>query len=245
MTVVLKKKEETKVTQTRPGPFSYTLKPSELPRVEPENQTLLHEGLLRDIGKLKGKTITLAGCGALGSWTARFLARIGVRVVRLIDSDKIEEHNLGTQGFPQMYLGTTKVHALSTFLYQFFKTRAEKHEVRLIAQNAYQLLKNSDLVICTFDNKKSRQIVKDTCLENDIPCVFAGIHGEHFYAQVEWAENFRIPNDPAHYEIDPCNYPLSLSLVLYTCSILLEIVIRHVINGERRSSKTGMLDVLR
>ena len=110
----------------------------------------LHESLLRDIAKLKGKTITLAGCGALGSWTAEYLARVGADNFRLIDKDRVEAHNLGSQFHYKQQLGATKVKSLGQHLYRFHGARVEPHPVELNTSNALSLLIGSDIVLCTF-----------------------------------------------------------------------------------------------
>lgn len=207
-------------------------------------QRFLHELLLRDVKELRGKCLTIAGCGALGSWAALLLAKAGADTFRLIDRDRVEEHNLSTQFFPPWSLGSTKVQALSEILYQFYKCRVERHPIELTRSNALQLLRGSDLVICSFDNKEGRETVKDICLRHGIPCVFGAMHGEHFYAHIEWAEDFDVPEDPAHYEIDPCDYPLAVSLSVFTSSLLAEAAIRFLLDGDRRKARTGMLEVL-
>ncbi len=205
----------------------------------------LHESLLRDIAKLKGKTITLAGCGALGSWTAEYLARAGADNFRLIDKDRVEAHNLGSQFHYKHQLGATKVNSLGQHLYRFHRARVEPHPIELNTSNALSLLLGSDVIICTFDNHKSRQILKDVCLEGQLPCVFGGMNGEHWYGHVEWAENYDNPPDPAHYAIDPCAYPLAISLVTITSAYLYEAAVRYFIFDEKKGARIPLLEPMK
>jgi len=204
----------------------------------------LHESLLRDIAKLKGKTITLAGCGALGSWTADYLARAGADNFRLIDKDKVEAHNLGPQLHYKHQLGATKVKSLGQHLYRHYGTRIEPHPVELKSTNAFPLL-TSDLVLCTFDNHKGRQIVLDVCLEREIPCIFGGMNGNHWYGHVEWAQNYDNPPDPAHMQIDPCDYPLAISLVTITSAYLYEVTVRYFLFNEMKGARIPLLEPLK
>jgi molybdopterin/thiamine biosynthesis adenylyltransferase len=49
--------------------------------------------------EFKDNTILIVGCGAVGSFTAVGLAKLGIMKFRLIDPDKIEEHNVLNQFF--------------------------------------------------------------------------------------------------------------------------------------------------
>lgn len=222
-----------------------------------KNRTFLHEELLRGPFHRLAKdiTVTIAGCGALGSWTALFLANSGIKKFRLIDRDKVEEHNLSTQFFAKWNLGQTKVQALATELYRRHGCRIEKHPVNLTEKNAKALLKNSSIVICTFDNKASREIVKETCFRlsnktqcyegsintNPVPCLIAGMHGKEYYGHVDWAENFIIPNDPPEVNFDPCNYPLTITLAVWVSSAITEIAIKFLITGIKQKMTETML----
>ncbi len=43
--------------------------------------------------------IHLVGCGAVGSWTALQLVKLGIRTVNVWDGDKVAEHNIPNQAF--------------------------------------------------------------------------------------------------------------------------------------------------
>lgn len=44
-------------------------------------------------------TVTIVGCGGIGSWTAMALAKLGIKTFRLYDNDVVEAHNLPNQFF--------------------------------------------------------------------------------------------------------------------------------------------------
>lgn len=61
----------------------------------------------------KAKTsITLIGCGGIGSVTALCLAKIGCENLTLYDADKVETHNLPSQLFTPAQVDSPKVTAL-------------------------------------------------------------------------------------------------------------------------------------
>lgn len=191
----------------------------------------LHERLLRNLDVLAEKQVTIAGCGALGGFAADILARVGVGSFRLVDRDLVEAHNLGSQLHPRYMLGKTKTQSLSDHLYRSYGARCERLPVELETSNARSLLSSTDLVVCSFDNYKARQITKEICLVTKIPCVFGGVNGDHWYGHVEWAQDFQVPPDPKHYAVDPCNYPLSTSLIYVTSAYLAEAAIHFLLTG--------------
>ena len=81
----------------------------------------LHEALYRGrpaIEKLGQASITLCGAGALGSLLADNLARQGLRRLTIIDFDRVEQHNAGTQLYAEADVGAKKVDLLRSHLYR-------------------------------------------------------------------------------------------------------------------------------
>ena len=62
--------------------------------------------------------VTVCGAGALGSQLADNLARQGVRQLRVIDFDRVEEHNVGTQLYGVADVGAKKVDVLRSQLFR-------------------------------------------------------------------------------------------------------------------------------
>tara|TARA_R110002050_G_scaffold57833_5_gene130067 strand:+ start:1508 stop:2242 length:735 start_codon:yes stop_codon:yes gene_type:complete len=59
--------------------------------------------------------VTIGGAGGIGSWLAFFLYKIGV-AVRIVDTDRLEEHNLGGQLMSAHNLGGYKVDAVRNMI---------------------------------------------------------------------------------------------------------------------------------
>jgi len=64
-----------------------------------------------DMEKLQEKDITIIGCGAVGSFSALVLAKMGINKFTLWDGDTVEEHNLSNQFFERNSLELNKVNA--------------------------------------------------------------------------------------------------------------------------------------
>ena len=101
-------------------------------------------------------SVTLCGAGALGSHLADNLARQGVRPGKVIDRDRVEEHNVGTQLYGQSEVGAWKVEALRNRLFRAVGVEIEAVAKDLTDRNARGLLKGSGLVIDAFDNAAAR-----------------------------------------------------------------------------------------
>lgn len=56
---------------------------------------------------------TIVGCGGIGSFAAFALAKLGVRTLKLVDFDTVDEHNVPNQLFEPRQLGQCKVSALA------------------------------------------------------------------------------------------------------------------------------------
>ena len=66
---------------------------------------------LVDTQDFKDNTISIVGCGAIGSYVASSLAKMGLTKFCLYDFDKVEPHNLPNQFFKEKDIGKYKVDA--------------------------------------------------------------------------------------------------------------------------------------
>jgi molybdopterin-synthase adenylyltransferase len=190
-----------------------------------------HEELYRGrehVDKLANARITLCGAGALGSNLADTLARQGFRNLRVIDRDRVEQHNVSTQIYGEADIGAWKVDVLRTRLFRSVGVEIETYAKELTAQTARKLLKDSDIVVDTFDNSASRQLVTAHCAEPPIPCLHAGLFAD--YGEVVWNEQYRVPGDVAG---DVCDYPLARNLVMLTVAVAAETLCRFVLATTR------------
>jgi molybdopterin-synthase adenylyltransferase len=192
-----------------------------------------HESLYRSadfLAKLAAARITLCGAGAVGSNLADNLARQGMTSLRIIDHDRVEEHNISTQLYGESDIGTWKVEALRNRLFRATGIEIDPVRKELTAANARQLLKDADLIIDAFDNSAARQLVQDSARAAGAACLHVGLN--EGYCEVIWDEHYRVPRDVGG---DVCDYPLARNLVLFAVTIASEAVVRMVGAGERRN----------
>ena len=197
-----------------------------------------HEALYRgqaELAKLAAARVTVCGAGALGSHLADNLVRQGVATggaghLRLIDHDRVEEHNVSTQAYGESDVGVFKVEAMRNRLFRAAGAEIDAVRKQLTPANARQLLKDCHLVLDGFDNAASRQAVQEHCRAAEIPCLHAGLYED--YCEVVWDEQYHVPRDVAG---DVCDYPLARNLVLLTVAIASEAVVRYLLTGQRQS----------
>src|SRR5262245_58793271 len=132
-----------------------------------------HEGIYRgadQLARLAEQTLTICGAGALGSNLADNLARQGFNKIRIIDRDRIEEHNVSTQVYNESDVGAWKVEVLRQRLFRATGIEIEGIRKELTDRTARSLLQDGGLVIDTFDNSASRKLVQETCRTLQLSC---------------------------------------------------------------------------
>src|SRR5579871_2044566 len=81
----------------------------------------LHEQLYRGpdlLARLRDIRVTLCGAGALGSHLADNFVRQVFRSLRVIDRDRVEEQNIGTQIYLEADIGAWKVDVLRNRIFR-------------------------------------------------------------------------------------------------------------------------------
>jgi hypothetical protein len=199
-----------------------------------------HEQLYRgaeSLAKLAGVQVTLCGAGALGSHLADNLVRQGFGSLRVIDRDRVEEHNVSTQLYGESDVGAWKVEVLRNRLFRAAGVEIEAIAKEITDRNARSLLKDGGIVLDTFDNSASRRLVQEQCRALQQPCLHVGLFAD--YAEVVWGEGYRVPADVAG---DVCDYPLARNLVLLAVALASETLVRFVLDGTRHDWSATLRD---
>ncbi|HEY9776071.1 MAG TPA: ThiF family adenylyltransferase [Planktothrix sp.] len=194
---------------------------------------LHHETIYRGrefMQKLACAHIHICGAGALGSNLAVNLARIGVAHLTIIDMDRIEQTNIGTQVYSMDDVGARKADMLRNLIYRDVGADVEAHAGELTDKNVGKLLKDASLVVDTFDNSKSRKLVTDYCRSHSVACLHAGVNDE--YGEVVWNDNYLVPSDGG---IEVCDYPLARNLILLVVATAGEALVRFITTGAKES----------
>jgi molybdopterin/thiamine biosynthesis adenylyltransferase len=199
-----------------------------------------HEALYRGadlLAKLASARVTLCGAGALGSHLADNLVRQGLGELRVIDRDRVEEHNVSTQLYGEADVGAWKVEVLRNRLFRTAGVEVEALGKELTDRNARSLLRDGGIVLDTFDNSASRRLVQEQCRALTLPCLHVGLFAD--YAEVIWDERYRVPADVAG---DVCDYPLARNLVLLAVAVASESLVRYLRDGSRQNWSVTLAD---
>lgn len=198
-----------------------------------------HEAAYRgagEVAKLANVRLTLCGAGALGSHLADNLVRQGFRDLSVIDRDRVEAHNAGTQIYGESDVGAWKVDVLKQRLFRATGVEIEAHRKELTDRTAKALLRDG-LIVDAFDNSASRQLVQDQCRARGLPCLHVGLHTD--YGEIVWDERYRVPRDAGG---DVCDYPLARNLVLMVVAVASEVVVRFALDGIRSNYSVTLRD---
>jgi molybdopterin/thiamine biosynthesis adenylyltransferase len=200
-----------------------------------------HEHIYRGkpaMEKLSAARIHICGAGALGSNLVVCLARIGVGGLTIIDRDRVEEHNIGTQMFGLEDVGVRKAEILRNVLYRDVGMDADAVIQDVDQRNVAKALNKATIVVDTFDNSKSRRVISEFCREREIVCLHAGVNDE--YGEVIWNDKYRVPSDEG---IDACDYPLARNLIQLVSTITSECLIRFILTGEKENYSITLADL--
>jgi adenylyltransferase/sulfurtransferase len=137
-----------------------------------------------DAGRLRQAAVLIAGAGNIGSPLAVLMARAGVRLLRLVDRDRVEAKNLANQDFRPCDVGKPKAEALA---------RRLREQVPGVAVEAYHADLEAlplgvfavDLVLGALDSRRARQaLVSEIAWPQGTPVVDGGV-GEGLLGRVQ------------------------------------------------------------
>ena len=117
-----------------------------------ENKYIRQQELV-DQERLANLKVTIIGCGAVGSFTALSLCKMGVRQLTLIDPDTVSVENLPNQFYREEDLGKKKVAACAEMLQQF----DSEIQVNTLARPFIKQKLDSDIVISAVDSMDVRK----------------------------------------------------------------------------------------
>jgi len=120
-----------------------------------------------DQTKLSQAKVLVIGVGGLGSVVATYLARMGVGVLGLVDSDKLELSNLHRQilystneiGQEKAFLAKKNLGAANP------EVKIITHALRITKENIDEVIQGYDLVADCADNFETRFLVNDACVK--------------------------------------------------------------------------------
>ncbi len=164
--------------------------------------------ILREVGgdgqaKLMRSRVLVIGAGGLGSPILLYLAAAGVGTLGVVDDDTVDLSNLQRQVIHGTgRIGEAKVESARQTLAEVNpEVRLVKHQVRLTAENALELIGAYDLVADGSDNFETRFLLNDACYRAQKPLVSAALLG--FEGQVSTYKAYLGGDNPCYRCIFP------------------------------------------
>jgi molybdopterin-synthase adenylyltransferase len=186
--------------------------------------------------------IVVCGVGALGSNLVDTLARQGFRCIKVVDFDRVEMSNIGTQVYGTKHSGMKKVQALQRHIYEVCGPliNLEVVDKRLTASNSKKILLNQGVIVDCFDNTESRQIIQNHVRDNPQRVgLHAGLYEK--YGEVIWDASYKVPRDPKGGDV--CEYPLARNVITLTVAVLAESIIEFLNDGTMKNREILLGDM--
>ena len=129
-------------------------------------------------GKLRKARVLVIGAGGLGAPVLQYLAAAGVGQLTILDGDDIELSNLQRQVlFTTDQVGAGKAQAAAASVSALNpEVKVDFRPFYLDADNAGELITDSDLLIDCTDNLATRYLINDACVQLGKPWIFASIY---------------------------------------------------------------------
>ena len=127
--------------------------------------------------RLKAARVALIGAGGLGSPASLYLAAAGVGTLGLVDFDMVDATNLQRQiVHGTAAVGTSKLDSAEARLNDLNPhVHIEAFDTRLTSENAFEVLRDFDVVLDGTDNFPTRYLVNDACVMLGKPNAYGSI----------------------------------------------------------------------
>ncbi len=111
---------------------------------------------------LENSSVSILGCGGLGSNIAMSLARCGIGHIYIYDYDKVEYSNLNRQNYDVADLGKSKVIQTKKRIEETIPyAKVYPRELKINWENLEKISKKTDIFIEAFDKKEMKSLVFD------------------------------------------------------------------------------------
>ena len=127
--------------------------------------------------KLLQAKVLIIGAGGLGSPLGLYLAAAGVGTIGLVDFDVVDLSNLQRQilhtsdeiGKPKLDSAEKRIKGMNP------DTRVVKYPVKVSSENAFEIIRDYDVVVDGTDNFPTRYLVNDACVFLNKPNIYGSI----------------------------------------------------------------------
>jgi hypothetical protein len=122
------------------------------------------------------KTVSVVGCGGIGTWVAIDLAMSGTKRLNLFDDDQLEMHNINRIPFTPNDVGRTKTEILAEFVLKM-RPDIQVYQYGKVTELTQNLIEGY-VVDCT-DKVKTQTFLQGLCTKKKLPYFRIGYDGNH------------------------------------------------------------------
>ncbi len=150
--------------------------------------------------RLKASSVLVIGLGGLGSPISLYLAAVGLGRIGIVDFDTVDPSDLHRQILHGTAdLGRSKIESARRRMIDLNPyTEIAGYPVKLTPSNAFDIIRDYDVVVDATDNFPSRYLVNDACILLGRPNVYGSVF--QFEGR---ATTFGVPGGPCY----RCIYP--------------------------------------
>ncbi len=133
--------------------------------------------------KIRGASVCIVGCGALGSFQAEALVRAGIGRLILVDRDYVDFTNLQRQWLyeeadaqsesPKAIAAARRLHQLNR------DVEIDPHVSDFTPSNAEELVNGCDLILDGTDNFETRYLLNDISVKLALPWIYGAAIGSY------------------------------------------------------------------
>ncbi|MDZ4064168.1 MAG: sulfur carrier protein ThiS adenylyltransferase ThiF [Coriobacteriia bacterium] len=161
-------------------------------QVDPQESTgRIPESELRV--RLRASSVTILGCGGLGSNVAAMLLRSGVRKLTLVDIDRVEADNMNRQLFFREQIGMPKVEALAETLLRIDPDARLTLIGDLIDVDGLpRMVAGADVIVEAVDGVDTKTLIVDVCTRDFPDTALVSASGLAGYDSANRIETVRV-----------------------------------------------------
>ena len=158
----------------------------------------------RNLRLITPNSVTVVGCGGIGSWVAILSAMSGVPNLYLFDPDTLEEHNRNRLPFCQGSLNRPKVDIVKDYI----MTIREEAMVVAIPEKLEGVLldiqlSNTEVIIDCTDSPKAQYSIYNRCKESSLRYIRAGYDGTNITVTSNVSGWIKTDVEEENYEVAP------------------------------------------
>lgn len=181
-----------------------------------------HSGIV-NMQRIQTNSVTLIGAGAIGSFTALTLTKMGITKLEVFDEDGVSEHNLPNQFYRIQDIGQFKVDALQDIVEDF------SEQVITVRKEMYTNQQLNSTVIVATDSMSSRRLVWEQHLKQPqtslyIEARMGGQFGLVYTISSKSKANVKFYENTLHSDKDSAQLPCTARSIIYNVLMLSSLI---------------------